>query len=265
MIDFEETSAEFLELASEIRLGILFELLKKPSRVTPMAKKFDVTAQEIHRNFDRMVSSGLITKQQDNYYCLTNFGLAICAQIPSISYLSKNKKYFASHGLGNLPSKFIRRMGDLGNSEEIVGVSKVLETWKKIYRTADDYIFNVISESPLDLIELLIKRVKKGVKYRHIISEDASIPKGRKKLLEKSGFYPLLESGKIERRMLKSVQLSIILNEKSACLMFPDLSGKPDLRTTFYSDDENFREWCFDYFKHCWNISDPFKEFKLKE
>ena len=62
MIDFEKTSAEFLEVASETRLRILFELLKKPSRVTVMAKKFNVTAQEIHRNFERMVNTGLITK-----------------------------------------------------------------------------------------------------------------------------------------------------------------------------------------------------------
>jgi predicted transcriptional regulator len=265
MIDFEDTSAEFLELASEVRLKILFELIQKPSRVTVMARKFNTSAQEIHRNFERMVNSGLIVKQKDNYYRITTFGRAMCTQIPSVSYLSQHKKYFTNHGFGNISSKFMGRIGDLSNSEEITGVSKVLEIWKKIYRNADDYIFNVLSETPLDLIDLMIKRVKTGIKYRHIISENASIPKGRKRLLEKSGFYPLLESGKIERRMLKSVEVSVVLSDKSAGLMFPDLSGKPDLRSMFYSQDESFREWCLDYFKHCWNVSDPFKEFKLKE
>jgi len=265
MIDFENTSAEFLELASEVRLKILFELMEKPTRVTVMAKKFNTSAQEIHRNFERMVNSGLISKQKDNYYTITTFGKAICTQIPAVSYLSDHKKYFTSHGFGNLSPKFMKRIGDLSNSEEITGVSKVLETWKKIYRTADEYIFNVLSETPLDMIDLVIKRVKHGTKYRHIISENAYIPKGRKKLLDKSGFYPLLESGKIERRMLHSVYVSVILNEKSAGVMFPDLTGKPDLRSMFYSDDDTFREWCLDYFKHCWTVSDPFKEFKLKE
>ncbi|MBT8251255.1 MAG: transcriptional regulator, partial [Nitrosopumilus sp.] len=239
--------------------------IKKPSRVTTMAKKFNVTAQEIHRNFERMVNSGLITKQKDNNYALTTFGRAICTQIHSVSFLSQNKKYLKTHGFGNTPPKFLRRIGDLSNSKEITGVSKVLETWKKIYRSADEYIFNVLDETPLDLIELMIKRVKRGTKYRHIISENASIPKGRKKLLEKTGFYPLLEAEKIQRRMLHTVQVSVIINEKSAGLMFPDLTGKPDLRSMFYSEDESFREWCMDYFKYCWNASDPFKEFKLKE
>lgn len=265
MIDFEDTSTEFLELASEVRLKILFDLIEKPSRVTTLAKKFNVTAQEIHRNFERMVNSGLISKQKNNNYAITTFGKAICAQISSVSFLSKNKEFFKTHSFEGMSPKFLRRIGEIGNPEQIIGVSKVLEIWKKIYKSANEYIFNVLAETPLDLVELMITQVKKGTKYRHIISENASIPKGRKKLLEKSGFYPLLEDGKIERRMLKSVQISVILNENSAAIMFPDSSGKPDMRSMFFSKDESFRGWCLDYFKHCWNISDPFKEFKLKE
>ncbi|MFB5606899.1 MAG: helix-turn-helix transcriptional regulator [Candidatus Nitrosomaritimum yanchengensis] len=265
MINFEETASEFLELASEVRLKILSELMQKPSRVTILAKKFNVTAQEVHRNFDRMSTMGLIQKQKNNFYAITTFGKAMYAQIPSISFLSRNKEFFKNHSFENMSPKFLRRIGELNNCEQISGVSKTLEVWKKIYQDANEYIFNVLSETPLDLIELMIKRVKLGAKYKHIISENASIPKGRKKLLEKSGFYPLLESGKIERRMLKSVQISVILNENSAAIMFPDLSGTPDLRSMFYSEDAEFRNWCLDYFKHCWNISDSFSEFKLKE
>lgn len=265
MIDFEDTSAEFLELASEVRLKILFELMEKPYRITVLAKKFNVTSQEIHRNLDRMVNSGLILKQKNNNYAITTFGKAICTQIPSVSFLSQNKEFFKTHSFENMSPKFLRRIGELSNSEAITGVAKVFETWKGLYKNADDYIFNVLSETPLDMIELMVRRVKKGTKYKHIISENASIPKGRKKLLEKSGFYPLLESGIIERRMLKSVQVSVIMNENSAAVMFPDSTGKPDLRSMFYSEDETFRGWCLDYFRHCWNISDPFKEFKLTE
>jgi len=118
MINFEDTSAEFLELASEVRLKILFELIQKPSRLTTLSKKFNVTPQEIHRNFERMSNSGLIVKQVNNYYALTTFGKATCTQIHSFSYLSQHKKYFKSHDFGNIPPKFLRRIGDLSNSEE---------------------------------------------------------------------------------------------------------------------------------------------------
>ncbi|MBS1268605.1 MAG: hypothetical protein MAG458_01336 [Nitrosopumilus sp.] len=264
-MDFEETSAEFLELASEVRLKILFDMLEKPSRLTTLSKKFDASPQEIHRNLERMLNSNLIIKQGNNFYSLTTYGKAVCTQIHSFSFLSQNKDYFKTHNFETLPSKFLRRIGDLNNSQEITGVSKVLETWKKIYKTADNHIFNVLYETPLELMDLVVKRVKQGIKYHHIISENASIPKGRRNLLEKSGFNDILNSEKIQRRMLKHVNISIVLNEHSAGIMFPDSSGNPDLRSMFYSTNKYFREWCLDYFKYCWNVSDPFKEFKLKE
>ncbi|MFQ5572777.1 MAG: helix-turn-helix transcriptional regulator [Nitrosopumilaceae archaeon] len=262
---FEKTSSEFLELASEIRMKILYEILVKKSRVTLMAKKLGVTAQEVHRNFDRMTNAGLLEQVKDGSYQITPYGKAICYQIPSIAFLSKNKEYFEKHSFGDLPPKFIRRIGDLNESEYIHGVSRVLEKWKSIYKNADEYIFTLLAETPLDLLELMVKRVKKGVRYRHIISENAVIPKGRKKLLRQIGFYPLLELGKIERRMLKDVKVMIIMNEAEGAAMFSSIDGRPDLGGMFWSDNKNFHEWCIDYFRYCWNLSDPFKEFKLKE
>lgn len=265
-VDFyEKASSEFLELASEIRLKILFSLRQKKSRVSTLAKKFRVTAQEVHRNFDRMSSSGLIAKDKDGAYKITTFGRAICSQIPSIAFLSENKDYFDTHTFGDIPPKFIRRIGDLDDCEYVSGVSMVFERWKRIYTNSNEYIFNILTETPLDLMELILNRVKKGIRYRHIISENATIPKGRRKLLQKMGFDKMLESGMIERRMLQNVSVSIIMNEKEAAIMFPTEEGEPDLRGMFYSIDPYFHDWTLDYFKHSWFISDPFKEFKLSE
>ncbi len=262
---FEKISSEFLELASETRMKILFEILVKKSRVTPMAKKLGVTPQEVYRNFDRMVNAGLLEQVKDGSYQITTFGEAICFQIPSIAFLSKNKEYFEKHSFGDMPPKFIRRIGDLNESDYVHGVSRVLEKWKSIYQNADEYIFTLLAETPLDLIELVVRRIKKGVKYRHIISENAIVPKGRKKLLKQIGFYPLLEQGKIERRMQKDVKVMAIMNETEAAIIFSTRDGHADLGGMFWSEAQNFHEWCMDYFRHCWNLSDTFKEFKLKE
>ena len=262
---YEDTASDFLELASEQRISIIFRLLEKKSRVTTMAKKLDVTAQEVSRNFDRLSNAGLIRKGNDNYFSLTSYGKAVCSQIPSLSFLSKNKKYFEEHNFGNIPTKFIQRIGALENTSYVEGVVKVLDKWKSIYKNANDYVFDVISEIPLDITEQLIKRVKKGVKYQHITSERARIPKGRKKLFESIGYYQLLEQEKIRRRMKKNVTVSVIINEEEAAVMFPGRKGEPDLREMFYGKTPLFHEWCVDYFKYCWNISDTFREFKLQE
>ncbi len=262
---FDETANYVLDLASPQRMQILFKLLEKNSTPTALAKEIDATKQEVHRNFTRLEQSGLIEKKPDGTYTLTTFGSTVCTQVPSLVFISQNRKYFEEHNFGEVPHKFQMRCGQLANGQYIKGISKVLEQWKSIYANSNEYIYEVLSEVPLDLIEPLIKKVKQGVKFNYIFSESAVVPKGRKALLKKLGFHELMEQGLIERKMEKNVQTVVILNEKEACLMFPTLDGDADLTEMFYSDDVMFHEWCLDYFRYCWYGSDVFKESKLKE
>lgn len=262
---YDDAAENFLELASSQRLEILFELLIKSTTPTSLSKKINATKQEVHRNFSRLEQSGLIEKDKDGKYGLTTFGRTMCTQVPSLVFLSSNRKYFEDHTFGNLPTKFIMRAGQLASAQHIKGVSKTLEQWKSIYKNADKYIYEILSEVPLDLIEPLIKRVKKGVQFHYIFSENAVVPKGRKSLLKKLGFDKLIEKGLVERKMESNVETVLVLNEKEACIMFPTTEGESDITKMLYSDDPMFHEWCLDYFRYCWYGSDVFKESKLKE
>ena len=261
----DETADYVLELASPQRLSILVGLLGKDLTPTEFAKEIDATKQEVHRNFLRLEKSGLIKKKVNGKYTLTTFGQTVCTQVPSLVFLSQNRKYFEEHNFGEVPTKFQMRCGQLANGKYVKGVSKVLEQWKLIYKNSDEYIYEVLSEAPLDMIEPLVARIKKGVKFNYIFSESTVVPKGRKALLKKLGFDKLMEKGLIERKMEKNVQTVVILNEKEACIMFPTLDGESDISEMFYSDDPMFHEWCLDYFRYCWYGSDIFKESKLKE
>lgn len=262
---YENAANDFLELASEQRLNILFNLMAHRSKISAMAKEIGSTVQEVHRNFERLADAGLIKKDSDGYYQLTTYGKTICTQVPDLIFVSKNRKYFESHDFGDIPMKFIQRIGALAAGQHVRGFVKVLEQWKDIYKNADEYVFEIFSEVPLDLIEPLISRVKKGIKFNYIFSESAVVPKGRKQLLEKLGFKKLIEQGLVERKMKKSVQVVVVLNEKEACVMFPTIDGDADMREMFYSRDHLFHEWCLDYFRYCWYGSDIFQESKLKE
>ncbi|MHA7733564.1 helix-turn-helix transcriptional regulator [Nitrosopumilus sp. S6] len=266
MADLIDKTADYiLELASSQRLNILIGLLTKQSTPTAFAKSINSTKQEVHRNFSRLEKAGLIKKNVGGTYSLTTFGQVVCTQVPSLVFLSQNRKYFEDHNFGDIPHKFQMRCGQLANSQYVKGVSKVLETWKSIYKNSDEYIYEILSEVPLDLIEPLVKRVKKGVKFNYIFSESVVVPKGRKALLKKLGFDKLMEKGLIERKMEKNVQTIVVLNEKEACIMFPTLDGESDISEMLYSDDPMFHEWCLDFFRYSWYGSDIFKESKLKE
>lgn len=265
-IDLYETAANnFLELSSYQRLRILFIILEKKSKPTELVKEFDSTKQEVYRNFSRLEDGHLIVKDSDGYYDLTEFGKTICNQVPAILFLSQNMKYFHLHNFGQMPKKFYMRVGQLSGGEYIKGLGNILEKWKEIYSNAEKYIHVMSSEIILDLDKPLADQLKKGVNFQYILSENCIVPKGRRESLKKNGFQKYIDNGVMERKMLKTIQTAIVLNEKEAFIAFPDLGGDPDLSEIFYSSNPDFHEWCLDYFRYYWNDAASFNENKLVE
>lgn len=262
---YENAAHDFLELASEQRLNIIFKLLEKKSKISNMAKELHATVQEVHRNFERLADAGLIVKDRDGLYDLTTYGKTMCTQVPSLLFLSKNRKYFENHNFGNVSMKFIQRIGALAGGQQVKGFVKVLEQWKSIYKNADEFVYEIFTEVPLDSIEPLLVKVRKGVKLNYIFSESVIVPKGRQDLLKKLGMKDLIDKGLVERKMSASTDVVVVLNEKEACVGFPTMDGITDIREMFYSKDPLFHEWCLDYFRYCWYNSDSFQESKIRE
>ena len=252
---YEVVSANFLELASEQRLKILSNLSTKSMRVSVLAKKIDVTSQEIHRNLERLSNSGFVKKGVDEHFHITTIGQLMLSQMPIMFFVTKNQKYFASHDVGVLPAKFSRRLGVLENCEHIKGVTNVLDKWKSIYNNSKEYIWDITNEAPSGMDETLLKRIKNDVKYRHIVSKDLDEHEERPSNLQKLGYYDLINQGKIERKELTKTKTILILNEKEAGIIFPTSDGDPDLRHMFYGDSVMFLDWCVDYFDYYWKKS----------
>lgn len=262
---FERASNNFLELSSLQRLQILFKLMEKKSKPAELVKEFNSTKQEVYRNFSRLEDGFFIIKDVDGNYDLTEFGRTICLQIPSIVFLSEYMDYFKHHNFGNMPKKFYMRVGQLGDSQYIKGLGKVLETWKDLYRNAEQYIYLATSEIILDLDKILVDQIKKGVRLNYVLSENCSVPKGRKETMKKLGFDKFIDNGTVERKMRKTIHSAVVLNEKEGFISFPDTAGEPDLAEVFYSKSPDFHEWCFDFFNYYWNDAHSFQENKLKE
>jgi len=262
-IIYASSADDFLELASEQRLDLLQGLLVRKSKLCELVKERNSTKTEIHRNLNRLRESGMIIKGNDGKYQLTSYGSILCSLIPSQIFVSKNKEYFSNHGFGDLPQKFIQRIGALESGILINGFTRVVEKWSTIFQNSNEYISGIIIEEPMSLIEPIVKKAKKGVKVNSIFSDTAIIPEGRKDIPHKREVKELIENGKIVRKMKENIKVAVVLNEKEACVMFPILSGEPDISKVFYGDDPIFHEWCLDYFRYCWENSQVFQEAKL--
>lgn len=261
----EKIASEFFEIGSDQRLNIILHLNEKPWSISPLAKELEATVTEVHRNFGRLQKAGLIKKNMDGTYKLTLFAKTICSQIPSLAFTSENKKFFENHDYGHLPLKFQHRIGELYECKHINGFVRVLEKWKEVHSNANKYIYNVLTEVPYskDIIEIVEQKLNKKIKIHTIFDENAIIPEERKRVFKVKNFSKFIKDDLLVRRMTTQVSFAILLNEKEACVIFPNLDGVPDMGEMFYSADPDFHEWCLDYFEHCWKNSTNFQESKL--
>ena len=263
-LDPQKIAEDFLELASEQRLSILFLLLEKKLTISKIAEELDATAPEIHRNITRMLKNKLVEKDNDSNFTLTVFGKIICDILPSFSFISENRTFFEKHDLGNLEIKFIQRLGSLQEHKKIKGFVKVLEKWTEIHNNSEKYIFNILSEVPYskEIIDIVESKLKSGITIKSIFSESTIVPEERKEIFQKKNFQKFIREGNLERKMIDRISIVTLLNEKEACVIF-STDEKSDLSEMLYSKDPQFHEWCSDYFNNCWNESSSFKEDKL--
>jgi len=268
---FSNLAEIFVELASSQRLSIIFMISFQRLNLSLLAKSLNLTMQEVHRNTKRLIDAGLIEKNLEGIFLLTTFGNAIIKQISIFDFLSNNKNYFSDHILGNIPIKFIQRIGALSEGKFISGIVRVIESWKRLYNESNEYIYGILPQIPLELIQTVIPKIKnEGIKFNYILPKNAIVPKIRSDIQKSSGYTELLKQGIIERKMIDKVDVAVILNEKQATVMFPTIKGETDMNCMFLSNDLRsndglFHEWCLDFFKYCWHNSKSFDERKLVE
>ena len=268
---FEDSEKTFIELSNSQRLQIINALTSSSMNLTLIAKHLGITMQEAHRNFNRLMEAGIVSKDSSGSYSLTTFGNTIMTQIPSINFLSKNKNYFSDHYFADLPMKFIQRIGSLDDSRFIQGLVAVIEEIKEMYRSSEEYIYGMIPQVPLDLMEVAAKIVKeRKIKFNYILPKNAVIPKKGEDFLNEINYQELLKNGLVERKMIENVRVSVVMNEKKALVMFPTNKGETDMNGAFSNsihkeNNKLFHEWCLDYFRYCWVSSKPFDNTKLRE
>jgi len=262
----DKIAAEFLELSSEQRLGIIQMLKTKKSKLSEIAKKLDSTNSEAHRNLSRLTKAQIISKDGDGNYHLTAYGNMLCLMIPSLRFFGDNKKFFSNHGFGSLPANYIQAIGSLADSKRISGYVRVMECWKNIYQNATKYIYNILNEVSYDseTINIVKDKLKSGMAINTVFIENAVISDNRKDILENTELGKLIKNSHLERRFSKDASIVMVLNEKQSSVAFPTTDGKIDISEVFYSDSPEFHDWCLSLFRHNWEHSTAFFDEKLK-
>jgi predicted transcriptional regulator len=262
---FENTEKTLFELANADRLLILSELQGGHNTLSGLSRQLGIVVQEIHRNINRLVEAGLVKKESGNSYSLTTLGSTTLMQLSSIKFLADNTRYFSEHSLGKLPAKFIQRIGALVDSSFLDSTVAVFEHQKELIDGTQEYLHVALPQVPSYLIELFQLILRRRVELRYVLPLNAVMPKKRHTAAVHAEFYQLLREGAVQRRMVKTITVGVMMNEKQSILMFSTAKGDVDMGQSFSSRSEQFHEWCADYFDYLWRQSRPFDSKLLVE
>jgi predicted transcriptional regulator len=268
---FDEAEETYRQLANSDRLEIMLFLDSRIGKMASISKELGDRMQDVKRNLDSLLNEGLVERNSNGEFSLTTFGSVIVRQIPSIDFLSRNKEYFSNHNFEKIPDKFVHRIGELNNSKFVKGYVAVIETIKEMYSRSEEYIYGMLPEVSLELVEAIISKIRSHIiTFNYILPEKAIVPKVSHELVKDSNYIKLMHQGLINGRMVKKISAAVIVTDKEGALMFPYVEGETDLRTMFYSGDINpdngqFHDWCVDFFKYNWDNSEYYNKGKLIE
>jgi predicted transcriptional regulator len=253
----------FTEMGSEIRCSMLMSLSKSPAKLSSLARQLDITVQHAHQNVNRLCDAGLV-ERGDGIFHITEFGRIVAGHIPYFLFAKKHSVFFRDHTLGNIPEKFMQRIGSLQNCKTVSSVTAVFQSLKRVQSSAEKSLKVIISQAWPEEGEIFIDRANHGVRISALVGYNTIFPKNVvENVIPK--INELIARGIFERRMVEQVSVAIfIADDREAAIAFPNTKGEVDMNTMFVGDDAMFCEWCTDYFDHMWKDSKPFNLNKIK-
>jgi predicted transcriptional regulator len=245
------------ELSNEDRLNILRELKKTPMKLSRISEMFDFTVPETARNVSRLTKANLIAKDSAGHFHLTTFGEGVLFLLPSFEFLSKNKKYFKTHAISNLPPQFSADIGALKDSNFVSEIATTLFNAEKMVREAREYVWIFVDQILASTLPIIIEAIERGVEVRKLMPRNAKIPPEILALANDPFFTKAARAGKLESRYLERMDVAIFLSEKEvSAICFPNQEEIFDY-LSFRSSSESSRRWTKDLFLYYWSRSKP--------
>ena len=228
------------ELSSTERMRILQKISNGRLKLSHIAQELEITVTETSRHLQRLQEAGLLGRDGDGHYYLTNYGEASLQLLGGLGVLSGNRGYVLNHDLSVLPKEFLQRIGALEEARFVVDTLTGLRLTEMMYQEAEEYIWVMSEQILVSALPIIQKRVDTGVEFRFIAPENIVPP---------PGFEPT--RGTLEM-ILPEVSIRLAVTDKEALICLPYIHGALDY-SPIIGTNEGFRQWCKDLFLYYWN------------
>jgi predicted transcriptional regulator len=229
------------ELSSTERMRILQRLRNGRLKLSHISQELSITVTETSRHLQRLQEAGLLGRDSDSLYYLTNYGESALTLLGGLDILAENKDYVLNHDLSVLPPEFVQRLGAFKGARLVEDTLTGIRLTEMMYQKASEYIWVLSEQILVSALPFIKQSIDRGAEFRFLFPEDISPP---------PGFEPM--SGTLER-CLPDVKIRLAVTEKEALICLPYLHGALDY-TPFIGDEPEFIQWCRELFLYFWSL-----------
>jgi predicted transcriptional regulator len=247
MPEWDDLCQILFELSNESRLHLALSLFEEKSTVTQLAKKYELSTQETSRHLTRLTENGLIHRDTEGAYEISQFGRLFLSTLGSQWFIAKNRDYFSIHDASHIPEEYQSRLGELEKSIYVDDVMAVFQRIQEMIDDAEEYIYRLTDRRFNLAYPHLQEAAERGVDFRLIETLEYEV------IPDVNQFQRVFPS---ETRGLPVIPVFIAMSEKEvAALAFPT-EGRFDYRG-FTSRDERAIKWCRELFQYYWEQAKP--------
>ena len=166
--------------SSRLKIQILLTLLSEHPPLSRLREITGSTSQALIPKIRSLESQSLIESKNSEYF-LTPLGKAVAGEVSDfvtlMSGITRHKEFWAIHDLSGIPDEFLKRIGELQDSEvkldTQVDIMHVYSHFLKIVREAA-YIHGISSIMSPGLAETVAERVVAGVPVELVVSRQVT-------------------------------------------------------------------------------------------
>jgi len=246
------------EVSNEHRHGVLLLLQKRAMRITDLAREMDLNNPEIRRHISRLRDVGLIRRDVEGYYSLTPYGEASLLLFGEFDFLSSNSEYFRTHTPSGIPSRFVKRIGELGACVSLENAMDFLRHAENLLKESREFVWLLVDQFPMNSLSSIVEAVERGVQFRimepreRILNPDIeSLTSEEAHALSRARRTPL-----VDQRMVDDVNVYLFLSDNRCVIAFPTPDGQYDYLGFTAADGSSLR-WCGELFQHYWDEAEP--------
>jgi predicted transcriptional regulator len=242
------------EVSNEYRHGILILVQKKAMRITDMTKELNLTYPEIRRHISRLQGTGLIKRDVEGYYSLTPYGETSLLLFQELKFLSSNSEYFKTHSPSSIPTRFVKRIGELGESTNLANAMDFFRHTENLLKESSEYVWLLVDQFPMNSLSTIVEAIDRGVSFRIIEPRERVLDPDLDAMTseETRAFRRTRGTPLVEQRMLDEAGVLLFLSDACCVLAFPTSDGQHDYRG-FTATHDMALSWCRELFRCYWD------------